>query len=386
MNKDELKRNWLEVNLNHIEHNFNYLTSLSQNSFLPVLKANAYAHGSLQVCKTLIEKCKAKRFAVADILEAVQLKKKLKLGKEIELISLSPVINKSYLKKIIAFGIIPSVVSEGAFLNLIHLLEKQSIRKKMIKPIPIWLKINSGMNRLGIKPDLATQIIKNIETRYKDLIEIKTIFTHLSSAEESPEAFTNFQLNQFNQFINSLDKKYPVSIGNSAFLLHPDISQFDDITRSGLALYGISPFYFEKIPNELKNICTQLKPASSLKARIIALHQINKNDYVGYSRAFKAETKINVATVCIGYADGYPRSIPTGTKVLINGSKARIIGRISMDSLSLDLGKIDAKIGDVVTLFGEGLNVNEIASAANTIPYEILSRCNPRGGVTYLSY
>jgi alanine racemase len=230
--------------------------------------------------------------------------------------------------------------------------------------LKVWLKINSGMNRLGIQPDeLPAALLR--------LAQIKanvTLMTHFARADEVDGIAEQFQL--FNTLTHGM--QLPRSLSNSAALLnYPETHS--NWVRPGIMLYGASPTSHQSAPS------LGLQPAMTLRSEIIAVHEIQAGNAVGYGASFRAEHAMRIGTVACGYADGYPRHAPTGTPSLVDGVRSRIIGRVSMDMLTVDLSAIpQAQLGSSVTLWGEGLPVDEVATSAGTISYELLCALAPR--------
>ncbi|MFI3187242.1 MAG: alanine racemase, partial [Methylococcaceae bacterium] len=227
----------------------------------------------------------------------------------------------------------------------------------------VWLKIDTGMNRLGFKPI----DFKAAHQRLSQCPIIKqpvNLMTHFANADVINDAKTLTQIKLFNETVAGMPGER--SLANSAGILgwQPSLS---DWVRPGVMMYGISPF------SESTGQQLGLKPVMELHSRLIAVKQIEAGDTVGYGGSWICKKSTTMGVVAIGYGDGYPRYVKTGTPVLVNGQRVPLIGRVSMDMITVDLGiQTDAKSGDPVTLWGEALPVEEIAQWADTIPYTLV--------------
>ncbi|PHM28621.1 hypothetical protein Xbud_01216 [Xenorhabdus budapestensis] len=228
------------------------------------------------------------------------------------------------------------------------------------KPIDIYLKLNSGMNRLGFTPDEYPQIV-SMANGIKNINSV-TLMTHFANSDNEIGVDGQFTVvNRLN--MNSL----PHCLANSgAVLWHPQTH--GDWVRPGIILYGASP------SGKWRDIAdVGLRPAMSLKSEIIAVHDLAKGENIGYGSRYTTQCMTRVGTVACGYADGYPRHAPTGTPIIVDGIRTRLLGAISMDMMSVDLTPCPlATIGSSVELWGEKLPVDEVAESAGTIGYELL--------------
>jgi alanine racemase len=226
--------------------------------------------------------------------------------------------------------------------------------------VPIYLKMNSGMNRLGFTPERFRAVCKRLAgTAAAGPITLMTHFADADGASGVAEQLARFGA-------ATADLSLPRSLANSAAVLRFPETHADWI-RPGILLYGCSPFA-DRSADALG-----LRPVMTLQSEIIATQLLKPGDRVGYGGTFTAETAMTIGVVACGYADGYPRHAPTGTPVLVEGRRTRVVGRVSMDMLMVDLAGIpQARIGSPVTLWGEGLSADEVAAAAGTISYELL--------------
>jgi alanine racemase len=233
----------------------------------------------------------------------------------------------------------------------------------------LFLKINTGMNRLGLAPEQFPQVIKKLTGNR--CVNSITLMTHFACADDpSKEESVNQQLQCFEAITK--EHNHPRSLANSAAIIrYPETHT--DWVRPGIMLYGASPFP-DKTASELN-----LKPVMTLSSKIIAIHDLKIGDRVGYHGLFQADRPMRIGIVACGYADGYPRHAPTGTPVLINNQRSRLLGRISMDMLAVDLTEIEnAGLNSPVTLWGKEMPVDEVAHRAGTTSYELLCALAPR--------
>ena len=234
--------------------------------------------------------------------------------------------------------------------------------------IPVWVKINTGMNRLGFESRSTSKIFQNIDS--SPILEVRGAMSHFACADDLESDFTDLQLERFKSCTQGIDAD--LSIANSAGILKWPNSCLNWV-RPGIMLYGVSPFP-GIAANELG-----LQPAMNLYSTIIAVNRLPSGGSLGYGLEWSSETEIRVGIVACGYGDGYSRSASPGAQVLIEGRRADVIGVVSMDTMAVDLSQHPhVGVGSSVKLFGEGLPVEEVAAAAGTIPYETLASINSR--------
>jgi alanine racemase len=241
-------------------------------------------------------------------------------------------------------------------------------------PVHVWLKVDSGMHRLGIYPEQFTDIYQRLMDSPNVLKPLR-LMTHFACADELENPATTQQLLLFKQLIQGCEGE--LSIANSAGVLAWPESHGDWI-RPGLALYGVSPMA------EGRSSDHGLRPVMTFSSSVIAVRKVKKGDQVGYGASWTAPQDTQLAVVAIGYGDGYPRNAPSGTPVLINGKRYPIVGRVSMDMTTVDIGEDNVQIGDQTTLWGETLAVEEIAALVQTIPYELLCNITSRVELRYV--
>lgn len=227
---------------------------------------------------------------------------------------------------------------------------------------PAWLKLDTGMHRLGFPAADARALAERLTTLSGGLKPV--LMTHFASADAPDDPLTERQIARFDAAVAGIDAR--VSLANSAGLLNHPASRRDYV-RPGILLYGISPRPDETGPD------LGLRPVMTLSCRLLAINTAEKGETVGYGGRFRCPETMLIGVAGIGYGDGYPRAVPDGTPVLLNGRRAAIAGRVSMDMITLDLrGHEDAQVGDEVILWGAGLPVEQVASAAGMIPWELV--------------
>jgi alanine racemase len=236
-------------------------------------------------------------------------------------------------------------------------------------PIRVWVKVDTGMHRLGVPPWDVQPVMERL-ARARTVARLVGLMTHLANADDPSDPLTQRQCEGLRTLAVGGDR--PLSIGNSAGILTCPASRTHWV-RPGIMLYGASPV--TGCPaNEL-----DLKPVMTLTSRLIAVKRLRRGDAVGYGGTWVCPEDMPVGVVGIGYGDGYPRHAPSGTPVLLRGHRVPLVGRVSMDMISVDLrGLPEAQVGDPATLWGEGLPVDEIAQRAGTIAYELLCRITGR--------
>lgn len=345
-----------DINLDALVHNLKKVrTFVGNRKILAVIKSDGYGHGAVRVARTLIE---ADGFGVASLNEAVNLRL---AGVTQPILIMSQFAHSKDLKVIADFNLSIVVHHE----NQLRWLEQNPCTNA----IQVWLKIDSGMHRLGFR----VGEIHSVWQRLKAISWIDQpvcLMTHLACADECNDQIT---LKQVETFTNSVaDLPGERSISNSAGILHyPQIQQ--DWVRPGLILYGVSPF-----ANQV-GFDFGLKPAMTLRSCLISVKQAKAGDLLGYGGCFVCPENMPIGVAEIGYGDGYPRSAESGTPVLVNGALCAVAGRVSMDLLTIDLrSNPQAKVGDPVTLWGEGLPIEQVSKFASTIPWELLCHMGER--------
>ncbi len=346
------------IRLGALEHNLEVIRRAAPGSkVMAVIKANAYGHGMVPVAQHLSH---VDAFAVARVPEAVELSKN---GVTAKIILLAGVMNTIELATAMQHGFEP-VVHCSEQLDLLDSCRGGSVN--------VWLKFDTGMNRLGFDPADADEIIARLR-RSPGVKELR-LMTHLSSADELDGATTKDQLERFRPIAAGFEGD--VSIGNTPGTLgwravSDAREEFgfggDNWVRPGIALFGVSPFGGRTGPE------LGLKPVMQFEARLIAVKPLRSGARVGYKGAYTSDRDTTLGIISAGYGDGYTRHFRSGTPVLINGRRVPLIGNVSMDMIAVDLGQEPGdKVGDIATLWGDGLPVEEVASHASAIPYELV--------------
>ncbi len=363
---------WAEINLKALESNIEYLKTQAQAPFfIMVIKANAYGHGMLELATELDDNQTVNAFAVARIEEALQLRA---AGISKRIIVLSGVISSADLSLCAAHQLEAVIHNPITAQHWCQTLHENTASQAACH---IWLKVNTGMNRLGLNQEQFTQVENTILQAPNALTcdKLCGIMSHFSSSEDVTNQQNAQQKSVFNFFIHSaLLQHFPsakLCLSNSGGILyHPD--SHHNAVRSGISCYGLPPGNDEQLAQHLQ-------PVMRLKSRIIAIHALNTGDSAGYNEQFIAQKPSTLATVAIGYGDGYPRAVTNGTAVYVNGETAAIAGRVSMDLISIDIsGLSHVAIGDEVELWGEHISCDTLAKQCQTISYELVTRVSQR--------
>ena len=318
-----------------------------------VIKANAYGHG-LQRAAGALER--ADGYALLDFEEAIRLRL---AGVQKPILLLEGFFNARDLALVCQYRLTPVVHSMAQ----IEMLAKTPLAA----PIDAYLKVNSGMNRLGFTLDNVRLAWNALEANPQ--VGTVTLMTHFADADGA--GGVEAQLAWFGEIVAPFAGA-PRSLANSAALLRFPETRADWV-RPGIMLYGCSPFA------DRSAIELELEPAMTLKTEIIAVQRLTPRERVGYGFSYEAAGEMTLGVAACGYADGYPRHAPSGTPVLVDGVHTRTVGRVSMDMICVDLTGIPgAGIGSPVTLWGQGLSADEVAASAGTLSYELLCALAPR--------
>jgi alanine racemase len=311
-----------------------------------VVKANAYGHGLDRAARALAA---ADGFALLDLADAVRLRES---GVTKPILLLEGVFAGDDLHAVAEHGL-TIVVHDHA---QIAMLEGARLPAR----VAVYLKMNTGMNRLGFAPAEYRQVFERLAR--SPVVAGITLMTHFADADESRGVAE--ALRRFEAAAAPIDA--PRSLANSAAILRYPATHADWV-RPGIMLYGCSPF--AEVPATMLG----LRPVMTLASELIALRVLEPGDRVGYGGTFAADRPMPIGVVACGYGDGYPRHAPTGTPVLVGDRRTRTLGRVSMDMLAVDLSDMpEAGVGTPVTLWGEGLSCDEVAAAAGTVSYELL--------------
>lgn len=345
------------IDLEAIRLNYQFLKSAASDSkVIAVIKADAYGHGAIEVARALPG---ADAFAVATVLEAIPLRD---AGIRQKIIVLGGVVNASEMQACIEYRLDP-VIHQFWQIGLLKKAEYTGSHD-------IWLKFNSGMGRLGF----SRSDIKPALQQVKQLAVAGTIrlMTHLANADDTSDEKSTEQIKQ----AESLGlEEYEWGIANSAGILGWPQSRLNWV-RAGIALYGSDPMHDHSATRKLK-------PVMHFKSRILAINHLKKGQSIGYGGLYICPEDQTIAVVAAGYADGYPRHLKNGY-VLVNGNKATIVGRISMDMITINVTKLDVQAGDEVTLWGDSPLANEVADLSETISYELFCHAGCHGKREYI--
>lgn len=357
-----MKTTTAEINLASLLHNFNQIKQMAPESqVLAVLKANAYGHGLVFIAEQLKE---ADAFGVARIEEALA----LRTGGIVKPIVL--------LEGILDANDLPILVANNIE-TVVHIEQQVTLLEqvKLDGPIKVWLKVDTGMHRLGLMPEEFLKAYQRL-LHSENVKPQMCLMSHFACADEQDNPMNKKQIALFDDIVESIEGEH--TLANSAALINLPQARRDWV-RPGLLMYGVSPI--EGI--DVKSL--SLKPVMTLKSSLIAIRKHHKGGSIGYGAAWTAQEDTYIGVVAIGYGDGYPRSAPCGTPVLINGRRVKMVGRVSMDMITVDLGNVpQEQLGDEVILWGEGLSVEYIAELCGTISYELLCNVTQRVEYCYL--
>lgn len=342
-----------------MQHNLAVARKNAPNSNIwAVVKANAYGHGLARGMRAFAD---ADGLALIEVDSAVRLRE---MGWQKPVLLLEGFFDSSDLPVVAAHRIQVAVHST----EQIDMLE----RAELAATVDVHLKMNSGMNRLGFASDAFRAAFARL--RAIPAVGKISMMAHFANADDpaNPGLPMQEQIRRFKTATEGLQGEWSLS-NSAAVLIHPDVPS--DWVRPGIMLYGGSP-------GGGTAEAFGLKPAMTLESEIIGIQHIHAGDAVGYGSRFIADRPMTTGVVACGYADGYPRHAPTGTPVIVDGVRTRIVGRVSMDMLTVDLTDIPgAHVGSKVVLWGAGLPIDDVATAAGTIGYELMCALAPRVAV-----
>ncbi len=366
-------RSFAKIDLSAIKENFSALQECipEGTKTMAIVKANAYGHGAVRVAKVLENM--ADYFAVADIQEALELRES---GIKNPILILSYTSSYHY-EELIANNLISTVYS------LEDARKLSQIAVEMNKKAVVHIAVDTGMNRIGLKDnDESIETIQRI-SRLSNLV-IEGVFTHFASADCKDKTFMNIQQRRFAEFLEKLERG-GVSIPlkhccNSAAIIDSDYHY--DMVRMGIALYGLYP------SDEVMAEKVELKPAMEVVSRIIHIKDVEAGEGIGYGHAYVTSETRRIATVCIGYADGYNRAFSNKGCVLVDGKRASVVGRVCMDQIMIDITGIDnASVGDRVIIMGEDkggkITAEELGEMCGSFNYEMICTFMPRVNKIY---
>lgn len=363
-------RTWAEIDVSALLQNFKTIKDSTENcSIMAVVKADAYGHGIESVIPAL-SGAGADCFAVSNIDEAIDLR------------------GMGVKQPILILGYTPPMAAEDlAEENIIQCVYDKKYAemlsfyaKEQNVTVNAHIKLDTGMGRIGFncRDDKLTGLKDAVDCLALPGIKFTGVFTHFAAADRSGDVngdFTNEQYSRFSAAVDILKEKChdikTIHCCNSAGLL-VEKDKHSSLCRPGIILYGLSPDRDMKFNQ-------QLVPVMTLKSVVSMVKKVEKDTFISYGRTFKSDKNMTLATVSVGYADGYPRALSNKGEVLIRGKRAKIVGRICMDQMVVDVSHIaDVEIGDEVTLFGKELSVDELAEKTGTINYEIVCGVSKR--------
>ena len=371
----EYKRVFAKVNLDNVEANMDSMHALvgDRSLFFAVIKADGYGHGAVRLAKLLEKKAYVYGYAVATVEEAVELRQS---GMEKPILVLGYSFPDCY-EKMVFYDIMPAVFREDS----IKLLSDAA--KKVGKTCKVHVKVDTGMGRIGIRPDeqgveFVVQVLK------AKGLELDGMFTHFARADEADKSFAVKQLSLFQNFVNRVESQLRIQIphkhcANSASIMElPDA--YLELVRAGISMYGLWP------SEEMRRDILELKPALSLYSHVVYIKDVEPGTAISYGGTFVADKPMRVATIPVGYGDGYPRGLSNKGYVLIRGKRAPILGRVCMDQFMVDVTHIpEAAMDDPVTLIGvdgeERITMEELGALSGRFNYElacVLGRRIPR--------
>ncbi len=343
------------IHMEALQHNLQQARAAvpQETQIVAVIKANGYGHGLVTVARALHQ---ADLYAVGCLDEAAELRQ---AHIEKPTLLLEGFEGEAELQAVAQLNLQTVIHSEQQW----QLLD--SVRLE--RPIVVWLKVDSGMNRLGFTPEHADEILLRLQGHPS--VKAVVLISHFANADR-PEHSLNQQ--QMERFSGCCHGDLPRSFCNSAALLSNGDAHYQFV-RPGIMLYGSSPFTAQSAE------ALDLHPVMTLQASLIAVKTVQAGECVGYGSSWCAAHDTRLGVVAIGYGHGYPRTMPEGTPVLVRGERVPLVGRVSMDMLTVDLtDQPEVEVGELVTLWGNGLSIDEIAAQAGTISYELLCQMTSR--------
>jgi len=366
---------WVEIDLNALRHNLLAIRKWvgPQIKILGIVKADAYGHGDYEVSRVLLNNG-VEMLGIAILEEGIQLRDK---GIKAPLLLLGGIFEEQ-IDTVIQYGLTPTVYD----LKLAEVLSKRAYYFNTIMKVHVY--VDTGMGSIGVKHNKAVEFVK-FAKNLKNLL-IEGIYTHCSSSDEKDSAFTNLQIKRFRDVLDALDASkacIPLRhMANSGAILGYPEAYFN-MVRPGLSLYGLYPS--EDVSRDIG-----IRPVMSFKTRIIHIKDMESGDVVGYGRTYRITKPTRVATLPLGYDDGYNRLLSNQGNVIIKGRKASIIGRVCMDQCFVDVTNIkDVSVGDEVVLYGsqgqETISIESVAEQLNTVPYEVTCNISKRVPRIYIN-
>lgn len=361
---------WIEVDAKALAHNIAQYKSLAKNALLaPVIKSNAYGHGIELIAKLLDENSNVDFLCTVSLSESLLLRS---IG-----------IKKPLLVLSIIDGDLHQAAHHDIALIVYDMHTALAINdagKKNNKKIAVHIKVDTGLSRLGLLPDHVIPFIK--ELCLLPFISLQGIFTHFSNSEKIDQTHTDGQISQFTNIIDQLDKlgiHIPLRHASCSAAITANHASHLTMVRTGIGIYGLWPSAQNKqLTNNLFPHFS-LQPVLSWKTTIIQIKEIPGGSFVGYDISYKTTKPTRIATLPVGYWDGYDRKLSNIGYVSINNQPARVVGRIAMNLMMIDVTDIHASVGDQVTLLGNfnNLTADDIAQACQSINYQIVTSINP---------
>ncbi len=369
--KPYLKRAWAEISLSTLKRNITAIKALCADTteLMAVVKADAYGHGDERIIHCLAEDCEIRYFAVSNLDEAIKVRNCCP-DAEILILGYTP---PEYAHEIAQYNIIQGVVSTEY---------AQALIKHSFEPIRCHVKIDTGMGRIGLRHSSPSDCAEEIARLYRmEGLSVEGIYTHFAVADsDSPDNIDytdrqeKFILDTY-KALTAMDITLPhVHFMNSAACCYRNSAK-STLARAGIIMYGLHPDNSLDIPSELS-------PVMELKAVISHVKTVAVGDCISYGRTFIADHEMKIATVTIGYADGYSRQLSSKGEILVHGKRCKIVGRVCMDQLMIDVTDAQAQSGDIVTLIGRDgddiITADELASLYGTIGYEVVCGISKR--------
>ncbi len=351
---------WVSIDLDALQHNMQVIRNrISPAKLIAVVKANAYGHGIIRIAEKAIENG-ADYLGVGFLEEGILLRRR---NIQIPILVLGGVLFRQ-VKKFLNYDLDITVSSLG----LAYVINSEA--RKLGRKARVHLKFDTGLNRIGMSYRRARPVFERLQP-LKNL-EIVGIYSHFSTADEVNPDFTQLQVKRFKSIIRAAEKygihpQFRHIACSGAILQHPD--SFFNMTRAGLALYGL-------YPSVKSGKTLDLRPVMSFRSRIVFIKEVSAGEPISYGRTYYTQQRTRIATVPVGYGDGYNRRLSNKGSVLIHGRRYPVVGAVCMDQIMLDIGMTDnIKVGDEVVLYGRQgdavISIEEIADLVGTIPYEV---------------
>lgn len=367
MEAARLRPTWAEVNLDNIRHNVQELRRLAPDAqFMAVVKADGYGHGAVPVARAALE-AGADWLAVATLEEGIDLRK---AGLTV------PVLVLGYIPPIQADTVVLYDLQPAVFhLDLVQALAQWG--RALMRKVPVHVKVDTGMGRIGVRPDGLVDFVKAAKAYPQ--IELEGVFTHLATADEPENEFAAVQITRFKDALSMLhdagfQPRFRHACNSAGLMLHPEGHL--DLVRAGIAMYGLAPDPAVTWP-------VHLKPALTWKTRIGMLKTVEPGTPISYGCTYRASGRERIASLPVGYADGYFRLNSNRGQVLVGGRRCPVVGRVCMDQTLVRLpDDLDVKVGDEVILLGEQggeqISAADIAATVGTINYEVVCAISKR--------